>query len=102
MTSYKSIGATGGVLTLSDPATADRSLVLTVSDQPPAPVDIATLNDPGPLTTVQVQGRGATLVKGKTIWYLSAALGQGSLVLQAPADLTAEQVVQIADTAALA
>lgn len=101
LSSYKDIGTAGGVLTLTDPISAERSLVLTVSDQPAAPVDPASLNDPGPLSTVQVQGRDATLVQGGTTWYLSAPLGQGSLVLQAPADLTAQQVLQIADTAAL-
>lgn len=99
--SYKDISPTGGVLALSDPTNKDRNLVIIGSNQPPAPVDTAMLNDPGPLTTVKVQGRDATLVQGKTIWYLSAALGQGSFVLQAPADLTSDQVVQIANTATL-
>ena len=101
VTSYKDVGPTGGVLTLSDPADNGRNLTIIGSDQAPPPVDQGTLMDPGPLTTVQVQGREATLVQGRTTWYLSAVLGTGSIVLQAPVELTSDQVVQIADTAAL-
>lgn len=101
ITFYKGISPTGGVLMLSDPTNKDRNLTIIGSNLPPAPVDTAMLEDPGPVTTVKVQGRDATLVQGKTIWYLSAAIGQGSFLLLAPADLTANQVVQIADTATL-
>ena len=97
-TSCKEIGSGGAALTVSDPSDAARALVVVLSPEPAGPVDVGRLEDPGAVSTVGVQGRSATLVQGARGWYLKASLAGGWFVLMAPSDLTAEQVVQVADS----
>lgn len=99
VTAYKDTLPRGGVATFSDPSAPDAG-TLTIDLQTSAfePVAPESLNDPGPAQNVTVQGHSASLIKGHRTWYLRAPLDSDTtLTLQAPTQLTQEQVLQIAE-----
>jgi len=99
VTAYKDTLPHGGVATFSDPSAPDAgTLNIDLETSVYEPVDPESLNDPGPAQNVIVQGHSASLIKGHRTWYLRAPLDSDTTVtLQAPTQLTQEQVLQIAD-----
>ena len=94
------------VLTLADPAgrppteAAARTLTVHLPPEPGAPADLPRdvgATD-GRMDQVTVQGRPGYLLPTSEVWFLQASLADGTVfTLQAPLDLTPEQVVEVAE-----
>ncbi|MDT0274577.1 hypothetical protein [Blastococcus goldschmidtiae] len=94
------------VLTLADPAgrpateASARTLTVHLPPEPSAPADLPRdvgATD-GRMDEVTVQGRPGYLLPTSEVWFLQASLADGTVfTLQAPLDLTPEQVVEVAD-----
>lgn len=98
---YKSLGAGGSVLALADgEETGADARRLTVAHQPGGhgPIEPARMEDPGPVTPITVSGRPGQLVEGARGWYATwPSPDGGHLVLQAPKDLSRDQVLVMAE-----
>jgi hypothetical protein len=92
------------VLTLADPAgdpateATARTLTVHLPEPPSDPADLPTeVGATGPLRQVTVHGRPGYLLPTAEGWFLQAALADGTVfVLQAPADVTPAQAVEVA------
>jgi hypothetical protein len=94
------------ILTLADPAGAPateataRTLTVSLPQPPSAPEDLPREvgSTGGRMYDVTVQGQPAHLLPTADGWFLQAAMADGTVfVLQAPADFSREQVVEVAD-----
>lgn len=84
------------VVTLADPGDRSRTLTVALIDA----IDPNFAHDDfaeGPAQQVTVNGKPGQLIQAHGIWILQALLPDGSaFILQAPTDLTADQVLSIA------
>jgi hypothetical protein len=99
---YKEVGAGGAVLRVVDPQTAGtghstRAITVQLSTGAYRPIQVDRLEDPGPVSPIEVGGRRGELVRGSRGWYLRLPLSEPSwITVQAPLDLTREQVLEFA------
>lgn len=97
---YKPLPASGAVLAMSDGAEADadaRRITVALHSGKYEPIVPARMEDQGPVTAADVTGRDGEIMEGTRRWFLQVPLGEDQYVtLQAPKDLTREQVVQLA------
>lgn len=97
---YKILQPAGAVLAMSDGAEtgADaRRITVALYGRPYEPIVPSRMEDQGPVTSVTVGDRKGELMEGTRGWFLQVPHGEGQYVtLQAPKDLTREQVVQMA------
>jgi hypothetical protein len=94
---HKDLGD-GGVASFEDPQDASRTLTVALYRSTYPGFDANDLEYRGPVTNVVVQGQPAHLVQGSQGWYLDATTSQNAwFTVQAPADMTSDQVLQIAD-----
>jgi len=90
----------GTILTLADPHNRDRTLSVNLKNS--MAVDFVQQSYGGhDLQRVSVNGKRADLIKVDQGWALQAPIGDRAFELQAPIDLTAEQVVQLAESVSL-
>lgn len=88
----------GGVAALEDPRDAARGLTVALHRSADPGFDANDLEYRGSVTDVVVQGRVAHLVQAPQGWYLAATTRQGAwFTVQAPPDLSSDQVLQIAE-----
>lgn len=93
---YKDLGS-GGVVDLGDPADERRSVVVALQHTPYRGFDADSIEYRGPITTHTVQGRRAHLIEAPMGWYLQALTGDAWFTVQASADLSVAQVLEIAE-----
>lgn len=97
---YKVIRPGGAVLAMSDGEVSDadaRRLTVALYTAPYASLIPEQMEDPGPVTPVDIEGRTGQLMEGARGWFLQVPLdGSTYITMQAPKDLTREQVVQMA------
>ena len=97
---YKVIRPGGAVLAMSDGDVSDtdaRRLTVVLYTTPNVGLIPEQMEDPGPVTPVDVEGRSGELMEGARGWFLRVPLdGSTYITMQAPKDLTREQVVQMA------
>lgn len=92
---YKVLGPGGATLAVSDGAS--RRLTVSLYTRRYANLVAEQMMDPGPVTSVDVQGRAGELMEGTQGWFLQVPLDDSSFItLQAPKDLSRDQVVQMA------
>jgi hypothetical protein len=90
----------GTILTLADPHNPGRTLSVNLKNS--MAVDFVHQTYGGhDLQRVSVDGKRADLVKVDHGWALQAPIGDQAFELQAPMDLTIEQVVQLAESVSL-
>jgi len=90
----------GTIVTLADPRQAGRTLSVSLKDSLAVDYVHQVMGGHDP-QRVSVNGHSADLVKTAQGWALQAPLGKKAFDLQAPADLTAQQVVQLAQSVSL-
>jgi hypothetical protein len=88
------------IVTLADPRTAGRTLSVSLKDSLAVDYVHQVMGGHDP-QRVTVQGHPADLVKTAHGWALQAPLGDKAFDLRAPADLTAQQVVRLAESVSL-
>jgi hypothetical protein len=97
---YKVIRPGGAVLALSDSAASDadaRRLTVALYTGTYEPLVAARMEDPGPVTPIDVQGRVGQLMEGARGSFLQVPFDDGTYItMQAPTDLTRDQVIQMA------
>jgi hypothetical protein len=97
---YKVIRPGGAVLALSDGGPSDanaRRLTVALYAGTYEPLVPTRMEDPGPITPIDVQGRIGELMEGARGWFLQVPLDDSTYItMQAPKDLTHDQVIQMA------
>lgn len=97
---YKVIRPGGAVLAMSDGDVSDadaRRLTVALYTAPYANLIPEQMENPGPVTPVDIKGRAGELMEGTRGWFLQVPLdGSSYITLQAPKDLSRDQVVQMA------
>jgi hypothetical protein len=87
-------------VTLADPRNASRTLTVSMKDSLAVDYVHQVMGGHDP-QRVSVDGHLADLVRSANGWALQAPIGHQAFDLQAPADLTARQVVQLAESVSL-
>lgn len=97
---YKVNRPGGAVLAMSDGDVSDtdaRRLTVVLYTAPYLRIVAEQMEDPGPVTPVDIEGRTGELMEGARGWFLQVPLdGNSYITLQAPKDLSRDQVVQMA------
>jgi hypothetical protein len=97
---YKVVRPGGAVLAMSDGEVSDadaRRLTVALYTAPYVGLVPEQMEDPGPVTQVDIKGRTGELMEGARGWFLQVPLdGSTYITMQAPKDLTRKQVIQMA------
>jgi hypothetical protein len=97
---YKVIRPAGAVLAMSDGDVSDadaRRLTVALYTAPYVGLAPEQMEDPGPVTQVDVEGRTGELMEGARGWFLQVPLDDSTYItMQAPKDMSRDQVIQMA------
>jgi hypothetical protein len=101
LSGYKVIRPGGAVLALSDGEASDdadaRRLTVALYTGAYASLLPERMEDPGPVTSINIEGRTGKLMEGGRGWFLQIPLDDATYItMQAPKDLTRDQIVQMA------